>query len=110
MDGVGPPLLCQGHNLVDGQIGSQGSQGLAHNVGLIGLGSEAAENVFLGVDCHGAQTQVVTGPDNANGNLAPVCHQDFLDLLLLHEVSSLKKHRCHLCILILPFKLNIKME
>ena len=97
MDCVCPTLLCQGHNLIDGQIGSQGSQGLAHNVGLVGLSSESAENVLFRVNRYGVQSKVMAGPDDANRNLATVRHQNLLDFLFLHKVFLLKTQVSPVC-------------
>ena len=50
-------------------------------------GAEDAVRIFVGIDGDGLQAQVVTGPEDPHGDLAPVCHQ-YLFKGSAHDASS----------------------
>ena len=79
VDGVGAVLLGQLDDAGDVQIGPQGALVLADQIGLVGGGAEHAVHILVGVDGDGLQSQVVTGPEDPHGDLAPVGHQDLLE-------------------------------
>ena len=74
------PALGQVDDARDIQVGSQGGFALTDAVGLVGPGAEQGEGILVGVHGHGAQAQVVTGAEDADGNLSAVCSQDLLEL------------------------------
>ena len=80
VDGVHLPALGQVDDARDVQIGAQGGFALADAVGLVGPGAEQGEGVLVGVHGHGAQSQVVTGAEDADGDLTAVCSQDLFEL------------------------------
>ena len=84
MDGIDTALFGQVDDQVNVQIGANGAQLLANLVRLIRLGTEGAIHVFLGVHRDGVQTQVSTGSEDTNRDLASVGDQYFLDFLLTH--------------------------
>ena len=84
MDGIDTALFGQVDDQVNVQIGANGAQLLANLVRLIRLGTEGAVHVFLGVHRDGVQTQVSTGSEDTNRDLASVGDQYFLDFLLTH--------------------------
>ena len=80
VDGVHVPALGQVDDARDVQIGPQGGLALADAVGLVGPGAEQGEGILVGVHGHGAEAQVVTGAEDADGDLSTVCGQDLLEL------------------------------
>ena len=80
VDGVHVPALGQVNDARDVQIGSQGGFALTDAVGLVGPGTEQGEGILVGVHGHGAEAQVVTGAEDADGDLSTVCSQDLLEL------------------------------
>ena len=81
VDGVGAVLLRQLDDPGDVQIGAQGALILSDQIGLVRGGAEEAVNVLVGVDGNGLEAQVVTGPEDPHGDLAPVGDQDLLECL-----------------------------
>ena len=77
MDGVGTVLFSQLDDLGNIQIGAQRALVLTDQIGFIRSGTEDTIGIFVGVNGDGLESQVVAGPENAHGNLAPVCHQNF---------------------------------
>ena len=65
----------------DVQIGTQGALVLSDQIGLVRGGAEEAVYVLIGVDGNGLEAQVVTGPEDPHGDLAPVGDQDLLECL-----------------------------
>ena len=59
------------------QIGTQRRLFLADQVGFVRLGAEQAVDILVGVHRHGVQSQVITGPEDANGDFAAVSGQNF---------------------------------
>ena len=87
VDGVHAPALGQVDDLADVQVGPQGAVLLADEVGLVGLGAEEAQGILLGVHGHGVEPQVIAGPEDADGDLAPVGGEDFLKAACWHGRS-----------------------
>ena len=81
VDGVRTVLFGQGDDPGDVQIGTQGADVLADQVGLIGRGAEETVGIFVGVDGNGLQSQVMAGPEDAHGDLTAVGHQDLFECL-----------------------------
>ena len=84
VDGIHVAALGQVNDAVNVQIGPQGGLVLADKVGLVRLGAEEGEGVLVGVHGHRVQAQVVAGPEHPDGDLAPVGHQDFVELFFRH--------------------------
>ena len=87
MDGICPMLFGKANDPVDIQIGPQRAFILANEIGLIRRCAEQTVCIFIGVDRYGLQPQIVAGPEDPHGNLAPVCHQDLFEYSF-HIVSS----------------------
>ena len=87
MDGICPMLFGKANDPVDIQIGPQRAFILANEIGLIRRCAEQTVCIFIGVDRYGLQPQIVAGPEDPHGNLAPVCHQDLFERSF-HIVSS----------------------
>ena len=88
VDGFHPPAAGQVDNAWDIQIGSQGGLVLSNEVGLVRLDAEQGVDVLIGIHGHGVYAQVITGPEDADGNLAAVGHQH-LGKLCGHGNASL---------------------
>ena len=88
VDGVHAPALGKVDDAGDVQIGTQRRLVLADQVGFVGLDAEQAVDVLVGVHRHGVQTQVVAGPENADGDLAAVGGQNFVELFR-HLIPSI---------------------
>ena len=56
---------------------SDGRQALADQIGLVRLVAVERQLVLLGIDGHGADDQLGTGPENTDGNLAAVGNKNF---------------------------------
>ena len=72
VDGVHAALLGQRYYLIYGEVGAERAQVLAYQIGLVRLRAEEVHHVLFRVYGHGAQSQVITGPEYAYGNLAAV--------------------------------------
>src|SRR5207249_6367677 len=59
----------------DIEISSNRLTGLADGVGLVRLEAMEREAVLVGVDSHGADTELMRRPENANGNFATIGDQ-----------------------------------
>jgi len=81
VNGIGAVLLSQLDDPGDVQIGAQGALVLSDQIGLVRGGAEEAVYVLIGVDGNGLEAQVVTGPEDPHGDLAPVGDQDLLECL-----------------------------
>ena len=88
MDSVGAVLLGQLDDARDIQIGPQRALVLADQVGLVGGRAEQAIGILIGVDGDGLQAQVMAGPENAHGNLAPVGDQHLFEHFAHNGSSS----------------------
>ena len=86
VDGVHVAAAGQIDDGGDIQIGAQGGLVLTDEIGLVRLGAEEGKGVLVGVHGHRVQAQIVAGPEHADGDLAPVCHQDFVKLAFRHAV------------------------
>ena len=95
VDGVHMSALGQIDDTGDVQIGPQGGFALADAVGLVSPGAEQGEGVLIGVHGHRVQTQVVAGPEDPDGNFAPVGHQDLVKLTLCQCCPSFLNKSCH---------------
>ena len=79
MDGIGPGHLGDADNLGDGQIGADGRQAFADQIGLIGLEAVQRKLVFFGIDRDGFLAHLIGRPHDANGNFAAIGDEDFLE-------------------------------
>ncbi len=79
MDRVGARQLGHADDLGDGQIGRDRPQPLADAIGLVRLEAVQAQLVLLGIDGDRLLAQLVGRAHHANGNLAPVRHQNLLE-------------------------------
>ena len=77
VDSVHPPAFRQVDNARNVQIGPQRRLIFADQVGFIRLDAEQAVDILVGVHRHGVQSQVITGPEDANGDFAAVSGQNF---------------------------------
>ena len=90
VDGVHVAALGQVDDGGNIQVGPQGALVLADEVGLVGPGAEEAVGVLVGVHGHRVQPQVVAGPENADGNLAPVGGQHLVEFALCHWIHPFR--------------------
>ncbi len=81
MDSVHASPLGQIDDAGDIQISPQGGFVLPDQVGLVGLGAEERIGVLIGIHGHRVQPQVITGPENPDGDLPPVGHQYLLEVV-----------------------------
>ena len=79
MDGVALRLHRDANDVVHGQVGGDGAPPLADTVGLVGLEAVEGEVIFLRVDRDRGLAHLVGGAQDANGDLAPVRHQNSLE-------------------------------
>ncbi len=79
MDGVDLVLLGQGDDAGDVEVGADRLAGLADAVGFVGLEAVQGEAVFVRIDGHGADAQLVGGAKDADGDLAAVGDQQLAD-------------------------------
>ena len=86
---VHPPAAGQVDDTRDIQISAQRALIFADQIGLVRLGAEQAVGVLVGVHGHRVQPQVVAGPENADGNLAAVGGQNFVERAYCHRRSIL---------------------
>ena len=84
VDGIHLAALGQVDDPGDVQIGPQGGLVLPNQIGLVRLGAEEGVDVLGGVHGHRVEPQVVAGPEHPDGDLAPVGHQDFVELSFRH--------------------------
>ena len=98
VDGVYAALFGEGDYLVDGEVGAQGAEVFADEVGLVGLGAEEVHHILFGVDGEGADVEVVAGAEDADGDLAAVGGHDFFEGSLKH---------CRLLVFIFKFLLSL---
>ncbi len=80
VDRVGARHPGDADDLGDREIGRDRPQPLADPVGLVGLEAVQAELVLLGIDRDGALAHLVGRPHDADGDLASVGDEDFLEL------------------------------
>src|SRR5690606_14177871 len=64
---------------VELQIGYDGSETLADQIGLVGLEALQGQPVFLGETGHGRHAEFIGRPEDANGDLAAIGDEEFLD-------------------------------
>ena len=76
MDHVGAAGLGDSHDLLDREVGGDGSEPLADAVGLVGLEAVEPELVLLGVDRDRAVAELVGGAHDADRDLAAVGDED----------------------------------
>ena len=65
----------------DVQIGIDGALLGVEGIGLVCQGTEHGVLVFLGVDGHGGDSQLIQGTEHPDGDLSTVCHQNSLEVL-----------------------------
>ena len=80
MDRIRARHFGHADNFVDRQIGRDRSHALADAVSFVGLEPVQAKFVFLCKDRHGLFAHLVGGAHDADGNLAPVGDEDFLEV------------------------------
>jgi len=80
VDRVGPRHLRHPDDFRDRQIGPDGREPFADPIGLVCLETVQAQLVFLGKDRDGLLAQLVRGPHDADGDLAPVGDKDLAEL------------------------------
>ena len=93
VNGIGAVLLSQLDDPGDVQRGAQGALVLSDQIGLVRGGAEEAVYVLIGVDGNGLEAQVVAGPEDPHGDLAPVGDQDLLECLAHISVLLLSAGR-----------------
>ncbi len=79
MDRVDVFRFGQLNDRVDIQIAADWFAGLANLVGLVSLRTVAAEPVFVGVDGHGPNAELVRRAKNANCDLAAIGGHQFFE-------------------------------
>ena len=87
MNGIGAGLFGDADDFINAQISRHGAEPLADAIGLVGLETVQAEFVFFGVDSDRLFAHFIGRAHDANGDLATVGDQDFLELG--HGVGSL---------------------
>ena len=87
MDGVYIMLMGDAHNIFNIQISLYRAFAPAYQVRFIGFVAMQGQSIFLGKNRNGTNTQLVTGAEHADGDLAPVGNQNRIDLS--HSESSL---------------------
>ena len=78
MDHVHPAIEGQPDNALNVEISPDRAFAAAHDVSLVGLESVDGEAVFLRVDRNGPHMELVGGPENTDGDLAAVGHEQGL--------------------------------
>ena len=79
MDGVDPVFLGDRHDAVDIEIGANRLAGLPDQVGLVGLEAMEGEAVFVGIDRHGTDAQLMGRAKHPDRNLTAVGDEEFSD-------------------------------
>ena len=79
MNGVDIVLAGQVDDGVDVQIRTQRLAGFADAIRFIGLEAVQGEAVFVGVDGHGPNAQLMCGAEDTNGNLTTISDEKFAD-------------------------------
>ena len=105
VDGIHLGSAGDAQDVVDVEVGLQRFLALAHQVALIGLEAVERELVFLGIDRNGFLAHLVGGAHDANGDLAAVGNENFIEhstspgvlfhvlvsvLLLIHALQSVR--------------------
>src|SRR5262245_45873752 len=72
MNRIDATLARQRNDPRDVEVRANGLAGLADVVGLVGLEAVQCEAVLMGVDRDGADTQLVGGAENANGDFGTI--------------------------------------
>ena len=73
----------------DVQIGIDGALLRVQGIGFVGQGAEHGVLIFLGVDGHGGDAQLVESPENTDGDLTAVGHQNSLEVLDMYFAHKL---------------------
>ena len=89
MDGGDAPAAGKADDAGDIQIRAQRGLLLPHQIRLVRLGAEQRISVFVGIDGHGVEAQIVAGAENAHRDLAAVGDQHLFELCSLHKPVSL---------------------
>ena len=84
MDGIHIAPLGQVDDRGDVQVGAQGALILPDEIGLVRPGAEETVCILIGIDGHRVESQVVAGAEDADGDLAAVCHQDLSKGVFCH--------------------------
>ena len=79
MDGIDIVMLGQIDDGRDVQIGLERTFVFTNEIGFIGAGTEETIGIFVGIDCDGVQSKIVTGAKDADCNFAPVGNQNFTE-------------------------------
>ena len=87
MDGVYIMFMGDAHNIFNIQISLYRALAPAYQVCFIGFVAMQGQSIFLGKNRNSTNTQLVTGAEHADGDLAPVGNQNRIDLS--HSESSL---------------------
>ncbi len=80
MDRIGTAFLRHANDLVDAEIGGDRPHAFADAIGFVRLEAVQAELVLFGENGDGTFAHLVGGAHDANGDLAPVGNQDFLEV------------------------------
>jgi len=88
VDGLGAGALRRGHELFDVEV-APGGLGLAKEHGFVRLQDMQAEGVGLGIHGNRENPHFLAGPDDPEGNFAPVGNQHFFK----HVRFTVSHHR-----------------
>ena len=77
MDGINTAALGQVDDGGDVQVSTQRRLVFTNQISLVSLGTEHTVGVFVGVHGNGMQTQVITGAENTDRDLAAVSDKNF---------------------------------
>ncbi len=88
VDGVHAAALGQIDDGGNVQIHAERRVVFADEIGLVRTGAEQAHGVFLGVDGHGMQAEVIAGAENAYSDLAAVGDEYLGKCSFIHAVAS----------------------
>src|SRR5712664_3198701 len=79
VDGVDALLFCQSYDSRDVQIGFDRALASADLIRLVSLEAMQGEPVFLRINGHGAQAELVGGAEDSNGDFAAIGGEQFAD-------------------------------
>ena len=93
MNGISPCHLGHANNFRDRQISRNRPQTFAHLISLVCLKAVQRQLIFLGIDRHGAFSQLIGRAHDADGNLTAVGDQDFLEFGHVMSLGSQNEGR-----------------
>ena len=88
MNGLDLAALGKRNDLVDGQVSPQRAPVFSDEIGFVRLCTKQSQCIFLGVNGKCADAQVMTGTENADGNLSAICRHHFVKSILRQKTIS----------------------